>query len=402
MKIARRSLAYAALSLALIAGVAFFARPSPFVHADGEKLRRGWTKFEVRGAALMDDSTLWDPAKTSPDPGKIDGRSWAFSALGEINTVRLALKADYFIDDRGAPREEGFAFLEGQLSAAARLGLLVLIDMHIPAGGGVQDYRESPEARKFWESDDLKERFVKGWREIASRHRDDRRIMGYELMNEPAGEPEAYWELMKKTAGAIREVDQNHLLVLQPASDGVLQGVGDKNVAYSAHLYTPLSFTHQNVPWERRFSSTRRVIYPGVAFDLPQKPTFCDEESLKNALKRPAVDAGRMKAPLILGEFGVSTSADEVSTAMWIADALKAVEELGLAGYIYWRQIDHGEVDLSLPRNTTMAIVNADGSYFSEAQFFGIRPGFAKENPGFDGRSFYLSSAPVSSDKPLP
>ena len=402
MRITGKKIAIAALGASAAALLVWILSPSPFVHADGTELRRGWRGFEVRGAALMDDSTLWDAAATAPDPLGISERDVAFSAVGDTNSVRLALKTDYFIDEDGKPREAGFDFLNRVISHAERFGLLVLIDIHIPAGGGVQDYRESQAAKEFWASPALKDRFVEGWKEIASRYRNDRRILGYELMNEPAGDPDAYWELMGRTVHEIRSVDRRHLIVIHPASDWSLRKIRDRNIAYAVHLYTPLSFTHQNVPWDKRYSSMRRVIYPGVAFDKPGHITFCDRDTLAAALKKPIADSRSMKAPLILGEFGVSTAADEDSTAMWIADAIEIEREMGLAGYLYWRQVDKGKKNLSKPRNATMAVINADGSYFSPAQFFGIRPEFARENPGFDAKSFYLNYVPFSPDKPIP
>ena len=378
-------------TLPLVAAAALAASctlPSPFVHSSGHGLRKGLSSFVPRGAAIMDDSTLWDPARSSP--ADIDECSWAFAASGGMNVARLAVKADYFMGDDGKEKPEGFEWLARQLSAAERAGLLVLLDMHIPPGGAIEDYRPTDDNARFWDSPELMGRFVDAWRTIASRYRHDRRIMGYELMNEPTGDPDAYWKLMEGAAQAIRGVDRNHLIVVQPASDGLLRRFKDGNFAYSIHFYAPLSFTHQNVKGEKRFASAARILYPGVAFDYTPQPAFYSRETLARIMRRSASLPGHVKAPVLLGEFGISTAADEGSAERWLKDVMDIASELGLAGTIGWRQTYPTDGDLSLSANGTMAVINADGSYYSPASFFGMRPGFSEEEPDFDARSFYL------------
>ncbi|HPM41213.1 MAG TPA: hypothetical protein PLY45_02100, partial [bacterium] len=150
------------------------------------------------------------------------------------------------------------------------------------------------------------------------------------------------------------------------------------------------SFTHQNVMGEKRFASAGRILYPGVAFDYTRQPSFFSREALARIMKRSASLPDGVKAPVLLGEFGVSTPADEESAARWLEDVTDIASELSLAGTIGWRQNDPTDRDLSLGANGTMAVINADGSYFSPARFFGIRPGFAEDEPHFDARSFYL------------
>lgn len=382
MKRSRWMALAAGTALAAAAAMALLLCPSPFVHADGTKLGKGCRSFEVRGAALMDDATLWDPAKTEPSPDGIKERDWAFTAVGGMNAARLAVKTDYFIDAHNRPKESGFAWLGRQLAFARRAGLLVLLDLHVPPGGAVQDYRPTSANAAFWSDAALQQRFVEGWRQIASRCRDDRTIMGYELMNEPAGDPQAYWALMERTVAAIRGVDLHHLIVLQLPLGGGVPRIADGNVAFAAHFYTPMSFTHQNVPWAPAFASPERVAYS------------LDRDALRAALAEATNATRNLRRPLILGEFGVSTSADEDSIGRWLGDVVGLVNELGFAGSLYWRQIDRSNRDLAAPNNSTMAVINADGSYYSPAQFFGIRPGFAAQHPGFDAKSFYLNSRP--------
>ena len=344
--------------------------------------------LDVRGAALMDDSTLWDPAMVVPSMDSIEERDWAFTALGGINTARLAVKADYFTDDNGESRPEGFAFLDKQLGFAQKYSLRVILDMHIPPGGAIQDYRVTPESEAFWRDEALKARFVATWTEIARRYAKDPRIWAYEIMNEPAGPPDDYWNLMKDTMKAIRAIDADRLIMLQPDIDWNIRSIQDRNLAYSFHFYSPLEFTHQGVADNPLFRELSKIRYPGEAAGHDGKRRYYDRAAIKEELSYAARVARMTGKPVIIGEFGVSTAADEESAGRWIADVTGAIEDLGLDGYIYWRQIYRGIFDPSKAGHATMAVID-DLSYASPAQFFGIRPGLAAKDPEFDFAEFY-------------
>jgi len=351
----------------------------------------------IRGAALMDDSSLWFPEITEPSPDAIEERDWAFTALGDMNAARLVVKMDYFLDGEGKPKESGFAFLDGQLAMAEKYGLKVILDMHAPPGGAIQDYRETAEALSFWRDDSLKDLFVKGWSAIAKRYAEDKRILAFELMNEPSGQPDDYWNLMGRTIAAIRETDPDHLIILQPDREWKVRRLPDDNQAFSFHFYTPMGFTHQGVADNPKFREISGVQYPGEAAGHDGKKAFYDANSLRADLSYPARVSRETGVPVIVGEFGVSTKADERSAGRWISDALRAADDLGLNGYIYWREIYKGGGDINKPGHATIATVG-DGCYYSPARFFGIRPGLEKEKPGFDGGRFYRNfGKPVDS-----
>jgi hypothetical protein len=352
------------------------------------RLIEGGKMDYIRGAALLDDSSLWDPKKTVPAKDAIEERDWAFTALGDMNAARLAVKMDYFLDPDGRPKESGFAFLDGQLAMAEKYGLGVIVDMHVPPGGAVQDYRETPEALAFWKEAALKELFVRGWSEIARRYAGDERIIAFELMNEPSGAPDEYWGLMGRTIAAIRETDQARRMIVQFDREGKAKRLDDTKMTYSFHFYEPMGFTSQALKHSGHPGSLAGVRYPGDAIGGDGVQRRYDRSSLKHLLSHPASVSRELDAPVIIGEFGVSTAADEESERRWIEDVIGVSQELGLAGYLYWRQIAPGDVDLSKPGDATMAVVDR-GCYYSPAQFFGMRPGFAQENPGFDGGRFY-------------
>ena len=361
-----------------------------FVRADGTRFVLNGDPFFMSGGALLDDATLWDPKKPVPENASIEARDYAFTAVGGLSTVRLSVKMDYFMDEKCEPRREGFEFLDEQLQYAKANNLHVVIDMHVPYGGAVQDFQRNSLSMSFWASQELKDCFVKGWGEIAKKYAGNCLIAGFELMNEPSGMSRDFWKLMDGTIAAIRATDEHHLLILQSAYDWQSREIADGNIAFSAHYYSPMTFTLQNVYWDRRFDTDKPVEYPGMIKGNDGVDRMFDRSKIAGDVEQLARISARRNIPVIMGEYAASTGASEKSVGTWVSDVTNAVIEKGLAGYLYWRQVEPGIEDLSTAKEGHMTIINK-GPYFSAGQFFGIRPWFAKIDPDFDAKAFYDS-----------
>lgn len=316
----------------------------------------------IKGAALLDDTTLWDKNKKDPNLNYIEERDYAFTALGGLNTVRLALKMDYFIDDKGNIKEIGFRFVDKQISFAKKHNLRILLDMHIPPGGAIQDFVETEANRAFWQSEEPQERFKKGWQAIAARYKNNNFILGYELMNEAVVSDYRYWQLMQETVSAIREDDKNHLIAIQASQNWQLQKMDDNNILYVWHFYKPLYFTHQNVNWITTYDTDKPVKYPGYAKDYSGRESYFDKNKLNESISYIASFKKRYNIPIIIGEFCVSTYADEESKKNWVKDIVDLTFENNLDGYIYWRQIDNSTGDLSERGKCTTTLRSFSGS----------------------------------------
>ena len=355
-----------------------------FVKAQRGRLLLNDAPFYIRGAALLDDSTVWKKSHKNPNLDHIKEKDYALTALGGINTVRLVLKMDYFIDQNGDINQEGFRFVDKQLSFAKKHNLLILLDMHNLPGGAIQDFLATADNKAFWNSRNLQNLFVLGWQAIAKRYKDNETILGYELMNESIESGSKYWRLMERTVTAIRKVDTNHLIAIQPPQNQRLERIDDQNLAYVFHFYTPLYFTHQNVNWTSTYKTDNKIEYPGKAKNYKGFTLYFDKDVLNNTMQQIVSYKERFNIPIILGEFCVSTFASEDSKRRWITDVVNLVQENNLNGYIYWRQIDPTSSDLSRRENATTAVIN--DRYFSPAQFFSIRPNM---DTGFDVEEFY-------------
>ncbi len=145
--------------------------------------------------------------------------------------------------------ESGFARLDSLMEWCAANKMYVMLDMHGAPGGQGKDSNISdydPSKPSLWESEANKAKFVALWRKIAERYASNKWIAGYDLLNETnwtftEGSNAPLRSLYGRVTAAIREVDPNHLIVIEGngfANDySGLTPAWDNNLAYSFHKY---------------------------------------------------------------------------------------------------------------------------------------------------------------------
>jgi hypothetical protein len=99
-----------------------------------------------------------------------------------------------------------------------------------------------------WDSPNAKKRTIEIWSEIAEHFKNEKMILGYDLINEPALEKQRekeIVELYRDISDALRKNDPNHMIVYEGnkcSTDlSILSNYDnllDKNGCYSFHLYT--------------------------------------------------------------------------------------------------------------------------------------------------------------------
>jgi endoglucanase len=164
-------------------------------------------------------------------------------ALG-FNSVRLPLHHALFWDEtRGAPRQEGFAFLDRVVTWCAQHRLWLFLDLHCAAGGqNAGNISDSDGVARLFTNGANRDATVALWEAIATRYRGRPEIGGYDLLNEPVWpngvEVNAFLE---RVARAVRRADSRHLIVLEGnswASDFSIFGAPiEGNLMYSFHKY---------------------------------------------------------------------------------------------------------------------------------------------------------------------
>lgn len=223
--------------------------------------------FQIKGIGM--GNNVWYSQWQLPTTDH-DEESYAeLEALG-FNSVRFYLNASLFESDSNpyVYDENAFQWLDENVKWAKEHNIRLLLNMHIPQGGKIDSYNT-----KLWDNEEYQNRFIALWTEIAERYADEDAVLGYGLLNEPfvtecstADESlDLYYNLMEKTAQAIRSVDNNHMLFVERPY-GVVNStthttnyvwgttdsfrlISDKNTVYEFHFYDMTEYTHQGLDW---------------------------------------------------------------------------------------------------------------------------------------------------------
>ncbi|MFY0624928.1 MAG: carbohydrate-binding protein [Reichenbachiella sp.] len=188
--------------------------------------------------------------------------SWGF------NSVRLPMHFKLFtppIEEEAVEGEitwleDGFVMVDNLLSWCEANEMYLILDLHAAPGGqgenaDISDY--DPTKPSLWESDFNKDKMVALWRKLAERYADEPYMGGYDLINETnwgfenhSGDPNGcnqssnapLWDIQRRAIEAIREVDQNHLVIIEGNCwgnnyNGLPDQLWDDNLVISYHKY---------------------------------------------------------------------------------------------------------------------------------------------------------------------
>jgi aryl-phospho-beta-D-glucosidase BglC (GH1 family) len=187
--------------------------------------------------------------------------SWGF------NSVRLPMHFNLFTlpaDEEPIPGKNtwiktGFALTDSLVSWCKANHMYVFLDLHAAPGGQGNDLNISdrnPSKPSLWQSEANKQKTIALWRKIAERYAADSTVGGYDIINEPnwgfedtAGDRNGLKEqknqplkqLMIDITKAIREVDKNHMIIIEGNGwgnnyHGILPA-WDNNMVLSFHKY---------------------------------------------------------------------------------------------------------------------------------------------------------------------
>lgn len=234
--------------------------------------------------------------------------------------------------DRAPTMDEWNRWLARNLDHAEKVlgwlekrGMLMVLDLHNPPLGG---YGRSGDVFYVQEHAD---RFIEAWREIAARFKGRRGLYGYDLMNEPAQSRRAlpgcdYWNLQRRAAEAIREVDPDATIVFSAnewssaAAFGKLAALKMDNVIYQVHMYMPGWYTHQGVNGAERPKPGTEKTYPDPAKGL-------DRAKLRKWLQPVRDFQLRHGARIFVGEFSACIYAP--GAGQYLRDCISIFEEYG-------------------------------------------------------------------------
>jgi len=229
-------------------------------------------------------------------------------------------------------------------------GLYAVVNLGQPAG--------RRNASLFWQEEELQARFVELWATIARNYADSGPGVAYDLMNEPHGQgsTEVWPGLVREITRVIREVDQVHPIVIEPAPWGNAEAfvdlepfTSDPNTVYSFHFYHP--FASPLVGEVEGTLKAKPDDHPGgLRYPGPIKPfwesaetTVWNRDTIRARIEPVIQFREKFSVPVWCGEFGCTRWAD--GAYEYLSDCLETWEESGL-GWSYYSYREWYAMDL--------------------------------------------------------
>jgi endoglycosylceramidase len=224
------------------------------------------------------------------------------------------------------------SFVDRDVQWASSAGVYVVLDMHQDnwaqrfGGSGAPDWavQQYPPnetgmrmaVSEFWANTELQDHLVQVWVNIAQHFAHNPTIAGYDLLNEPWIYTSVIAQLngtavdafYSRTVQAIRAVDSNHIIFLEPANMNTLNLPTSANIVWPPHFYQ-LSFSHE---------------YDAQNFTELERAFIAQRNKYVNGFG----------VPMWIGEFG-SFMPDNLSRAIWTQDALTLFNRYQV-GWAWW------------------------------------------------------------------
>jgi hypothetical protein len=285
-----------------------------------------WTEWKIREQfrkILGDES--YSAFFSAFDQSYIAEEDIEFLAHNGFNVVRLPFNYRHFESDLapGEWLESGFRQMRRVIDLCRKHGIWVMLDLHAAAGAQARDQNAGSAYGEtyFWKYRSFMDRTAALWAEIARRYSGDKIIAGYNLLGEPVTSDVAVLnDFYKKTIDAIRKVDREHLIFLDPnlwARDIPSlhpELFSDPQIVVAIHPY-----------FQGDASLTKLANYPAVV----DGKTF-DRSAVEKIIDQ-TYEAGRLTCPVMAAEFGAFRSDPQpfgVQLAI-VRDQISIFEEKG-------------------------------------------------------------------------
>lgn len=186
-------------------------------------------------------------------------------AVWGFNSIRLPMHYDLYtlpiekesVKGQNTWLDEGFKMTDDLLAWCTANKMYLILDLHAAPGGqgmdaNISDYDTSKPS--LWESEANQDKMVAFWKKVAERYKDNPWIGAYDIINEPnwnfsgtnkngcdETKNEPLRALQLRITKAIREVDTNHLVIIEGNCWGNnykgMFPLWDENMALSFHKY---------------------------------------------------------------------------------------------------------------------------------------------------------------------
>lgn len=249
-----------------------------------------------------------------------------------FNSVRVPLNWRLFVSEDAPFRMEGpgWRLLDRVIGWCREEQLYAIIDLHGAPGGQTGSNIDDSRGRPLLFDDAAAQQLtIELWRSLAMRYRDERWVLGYDLLNEPIAHYHdkerlnpLLGEFYRRLVPAIREVDPHHIILLGGAQ------------------------------WNTEFEPLGAPFAPNLAFTFH----LYWDAPVRASIERYLALREKYNVPLWLGESGENS--DE-----WVAKFRTLLEEENI-GWCFWpfKKIDatNGVISIQSPKNWPEVIAYAD------------------------------------------
>ena len=307
------------------------------------------------------------------------------------NSVRVPFHYNMFWQN-GALSDSGFVYFDRLVGFCKAHKMYILWDMHAAPGsqnpGDHSDNMNSNASQprdsvKFWDGNNI-DIASQVWKHIANRYKNEPIIWGYDLFNEPVPQAGREYEMLPsliKIRNAIREVDNNHIIV----AEGSWWASDMSKIDWSDS--TTQAKSGVNSKWDNNLVYQTHHYVGGNAAAIGD-------------LNGRAAITNRLNIPLILGEYGEDTSSILRAMTDWSA--------ANIAGSFPWsfKKMSHDKTLWTVNPNAAYDVVkSAINSGSSNPGSYNGAIDFAKNNIGNGApglvwhQDFYDATKPACSVK---
>jgi glucan 1,3-beta-glucosidase len=177
-------------------------------------------------------------------------QDWDLMQDAGFNLIRVPFLYD-LLENESQPmtlRDDAWHYLDWAVGMAKARNMYVVLDLHGAAGRqGEEQHSGCAGQNMLWESEEFQARTAWLWQQIATKYKDEPAVAGYGLLNEPWGtDSETLKDLVVDLYQAVREVDQEHIIILPGHNADGISAYGDpmddgmENVAFEMHFYPGL------------------------------------------------------------------------------------------------------------------------------------------------------------------
>ena len=258
---------------------------------------------------------------------------WDFKNMGGIgaNSFRVFLRF-YALETEPYKYDEGLLKTYDYLVDTGHKNGIYIVLTLCWAGQNRNENINNGLGNSLWTNPDLRARVIAAWKHIAEHYKDNPGVAGYDILNEPtAPDKQSLHSFYLDAIKAIREVDKNHLIILERESMAKTREQRD--------IHWAGEYSDENVMFEDHYyNDAAGHKYADMSVPLPKYDT---KEKMRLRLMW---DVAKAKTrPVYIGEFGALWRAGEEGLR-WTRDLIDLMNENGFSwAYFPYKKMVHRE-----------------------------------------------------------